>query len=101
MNSQQTAFTTLSIQTPSGSISYVEAGTGPAAMFIHGVVLIKHLWRHQLSGLAGIRRCIAVDLLAHARYLDPVKSRRLCDREREHAERGPRCPSNRSGRLGR
>jgi len=25
----------------------------------------KHLWRHQLVGLSDIRRCIAVDLLAH------------------------------------
>jgi pimeloyl-ACP methyl ester carboxylesterase len=32
---------------------------------VHGVLLNKHLWRHQLSGLADIRRCIAVDLLAH------------------------------------
>ena len=29
------------------------------------MVLNKHLWRHQLSGLSDIRRCIAVDLLAH------------------------------------
>jgi pimeloyl-ACP methyl ester carboxylesterase len=32
---------------------------------VHGVVLNKHLWRHQLAGLSDIRRCIAVDLLAH------------------------------------
>jgi pimeloyl-ACP methyl ester carboxylesterase len=25
----------------------------------------KHLWRHQMHGLADIRRCLAVDLLAH------------------------------------
>ena len=65
MNSQQTAFTSLSIQTPSGRISYIEAGTGPVAMFVHGVVLNKHLWRQHLSGLADFRRCIAMDLLAH------------------------------------
>jgi len=35
------------------------------ALFVHGVLLSKHLWRHQLEGLADIRRCIAVDLLAH------------------------------------
>jgi pimeloyl-ACP methyl ester carboxylesterase len=35
------------------------------ALFVHGVVLNKHLWRHQLSGLSDIGRCIAVDLLAH------------------------------------
>ncbi len=65
MTSQQTAFTTHRIQTPSGHISYVEAGSGPVALFVHGVLLNKHLWRHQLSGLSDIRRCIAVDLLAH------------------------------------
>jgi pimeloyl-ACP methyl ester carboxylesterase len=65
MTSQQTAFTTHRIQTPSGRISYVEAGSGPVALFVHGVLLNQHLWRHQLSGLSDIRRCIAVDLLAH------------------------------------
>lgn len=54
-----------SVQTPSGQISYVEEGTGPAALFVHGVLLNGHLWRYQLKGLSDIRRCIAVDLLAH------------------------------------
>jgi pimeloyl-ACP methyl ester carboxylesterase len=54
-----------SIETPSGRIRYAEAGSGPVALFVHGVVLNKHLWRHQLAGLSDIRRCIAVDLLAH------------------------------------
>src|ERR1700746_1747960 len=62
MSNQQTI---RSIKTPSGCISYAEAGSGPVALFVHGVVLNKHLWRHQLSGLADIRRCVAVDLLAH------------------------------------
>src|ERR1700687_6427756 len=65
MSDQQTALTIRSIETPSGRISYAEAGSGPVALFIHGVLLNKHLWRHQLSGLSDIRRCIAVDLLAH------------------------------------
>ena len=65
MSNQQTTLTIRSIETPSGRISYVEAGSGPVALFVHGVVLNKHLWRHQLSGLSDIRRCIAVDLLAH------------------------------------
>ena len=63
--SNQTTPTVRSIETPSGRISYAEAGSGPVALFVHGVVLNKHLWRHQLSGLSDIRRCIAVDLLAH------------------------------------
>src|SRR5258705_1093622 len=52
-------------ETPSGRIAFAEAGTGPVALFVHGVLLNKHLWRHQLAALSGIRRCIAVDLLAH------------------------------------
>lgn len=53
------------VVTPSGVIAYREAGQGPVALFVHGVLLNGHLWRHQLAGLAGMRRCIAVDLLAH------------------------------------
>src|SRR5258708_21410500 len=54
-----------SVQTTSGRISYTEQGTGPVALFVHGVLLNGHLWRHQLEDLCDIRRCIAVDLLAH------------------------------------
>jgi pimeloyl-ACP methyl ester carboxylesterase len=53
------------IDTPSGSINYVEDGSGPVALFVHGVLLNGYLWRHQLQELKGLRRCIAVDLLAH------------------------------------
>jgi pimeloyl-ACP methyl ester carboxylesterase len=53
------------VETPLGRISYLEQGTGPIALFVHGVLLNGHLWRHQLSRLSDIRRCIAVDLLAH------------------------------------
>src|ERR1700736_280018 len=65
MSNQQTTSTIRSIEIPSGRISYTEAGSGPVALFVHGVVLHKHLWRYQLSGMSDIRRCIAVDLLAH------------------------------------
>ena len=54
-----------SVQTASGRISYTEQGTGPVALFVHGVLLNGYLWRHQLGDLADIRRCLAVDLLAH------------------------------------
>jgi len=65
MNSSTSALTQHTIETPSGRIGYVEAGSGPVVLFVHGVVLNKHLWRHQLAGLSDIRRCIALDLLAH------------------------------------
>jgi len=47
MSSQQTLITTHNVETPSGRISYASAGSGPVALFVHGVVLNKHLWRHQ------------------------------------------------------
>lgn len=53
--------------TPSGRIGYVERGTGPVALFVHGVLLNGWFWRHQLEQLGDLRRCIAPDLLAHGR----------------------------------
>jgi pimeloyl-ACP methyl ester carboxylesterase len=65
---------TRSVQLTSGRISYAEAGSGPVALFVHGVLLNSHLWRHQLAGLADVRRCIAVDLLAHGdTEIDPAQ----------------------------
>ena len=54
-----------SVETPSGRISYLDKGDGPVALFVHGVLLNGHLWRHQLAHLCDLRRCIALDLLAH------------------------------------
>ena len=53
------------VKTPSGRIAVVENGSGPVAVFLHGVVLNGWFWRHQLDGLCDVRRCIALDLLAH------------------------------------
>jgi len=65
MNGKKSSPIQRSVQTASGRISYTEQGTGPVALFVHGVLLNGHLWRHQLANLSDIRRCIAVDLLAH------------------------------------
>src|ERR1700723_1884145 len=54
-----------SVQTASGCISYREQGAGPVVLFVHGVLLNGHLWRYQLMALSDMRRCIAVDLVAH------------------------------------
>jgi pimeloyl-ACP methyl ester carboxylesterase len=54
-----------SVSTPSGRISYSDQGSGPVALFVHGVLLNGYLWRHQQTGLSDLRRTIAVDLLAH------------------------------------
>ncbi len=65
MNAKKSSPIHRSVQTASGRISYTEQGTGPVALFVHGVLLNSYLWRHQLADLSDIRRCIAVDLLAH------------------------------------
>src|SRR6266700_2999711 len=64
MDENQPPASRLNVQTASGRISYTEQGTGPVALFVHGVLLNGHLWRHQLANLSDIRRCMAVDLLA-------------------------------------
>jgi pimeloyl-ACP methyl ester carboxylesterase len=61
-----------SVHTASGQIHFTEQGAGPVALFVHGVLLNANLWRHQLAQLSDIRRCVAVDLLAHgATEIDP------------------------------
>lgn len=65
MVGNQLAGTRRSVQTASGLIGYMEQGDGPVALFVHGVLLNGHLWRHQLADLCDNRRCIAIDLLAH------------------------------------
>lgn len=53
------------VETPSGRIAYVEQGDGPVAIFLHGILFNKYFWRRQLAELRSMRRCIALDLLAH------------------------------------
>ena len=65
MAANESLSTKHSVRTPSGRISYSEQGSGPVALFVHGVLLNGHLWRHQQAGLSDLRRTVAVDLLAH------------------------------------
>lgn len=65
LKSAHISATRRTVETASGRISYLEYGTGPVALFVHGVLLNSHLWRHQVAGLSDIRRCLAPDLLAH------------------------------------
>jgi len=48
---------------PFGRISYVEQGSGPVALFVHGFPLNGYQWRHQIEGLSDMRRCVAPDLM--------------------------------------
>ncbi len=51
--------------TRSGEISYLDIGSGPVALFVHGIASNAYLWRHVISAVAAQRRCIAVDLPLH------------------------------------
>jgi pimeloyl-ACP methyl ester carboxylesterase len=55
------------VATRSGQISYIDIGTGPVALFVHGIATNAYLWRHVISALTSQRRCIAVDLPLHGR----------------------------------
>ena len=63
------------VVTRSGEVSYLDVGTGPAALFVHGIATNAYLWRNVIGALAGQhpgqhpgqRRCIAVDLPLHGR----------------------------------
>ena len=48
-----------------GDVAFVDSGSGPYALFIHGVFLNADLWGHQVADLSDVRRCLAIDLLAH------------------------------------
>lgn len=50
-------------ETPFGRIAYVERGTGPAALFLHGLPLNGYHWRGSLERLSSHRRCIAPDFM--------------------------------------
>lgn len=54
-------------ETDSGVVSYVDAGVGRAALFIHGVGTSGYLWRHVVAAFEGERRCITLDLPLHGR----------------------------------
>jgi pimeloyl-ACP methyl ester carboxylesterase len=53
------------VSTEVGDLSYLDIGTGPVALFVHGVATNAYLWRNVIAGLTGQRRCIAVDLPLH------------------------------------
>ncbi len=63
-----------SVSTPYGEIAYVEKGSGPAALFVHGVLLNGYLWRDSIEALSSTRRCIALDLMGHGATKTPAEA---------------------------
>ncbi|WP_368563255.1 alpha/beta fold hydrolase [Pseudoxanthomonas sp. UTMC 1351] len=48
---------------PQGKIAFVERGSGPVALFLHGYPLNGYQWRAPMAALATERRCLAPDLM--------------------------------------
>jgi pimeloyl-ACP methyl ester carboxylesterase len=65
MDAKEFASLRKTVDTAFGSIAYMEKGSGPVALFVHGVLLNGYLWRNVIDRLADARRCIAIDLMGH------------------------------------
>ena len=48
---------------PCGRIAYIEQGSGPATLLLHGLPLCGYHWRGVIEDLAPARRCIAPDAM--------------------------------------
>ncbi|WP_329246368.1 alpha/beta hydrolase [Actinoallomurus sp. NBC_01490] len=57
------------VHTQAGEMSYVEIGTGPAALFVHGIATNAYIWHNLIPLLADTRRCVAIDLPLHGQSL--------------------------------
>ena len=53
------------VSTQAGEVSYIEIGTGPAALFVHGIATNAYIWHNLIPLLADTRRCVAIDLPLH------------------------------------
>jgi len=53
------------VATPPADISYVDAGAGPTAVFVHGVGTNALLWRNVIEQVGDARRGVALDLPLH------------------------------------
>jgi haloalkane dehalogenase len=49
------------IDTSFGQIAYIDRGTGPVALFLHGFPLSSFQWRGAIERVSNLRRCIAPD----------------------------------------
>jgi pimeloyl-ACP methyl ester carboxylesterase len=47
---------------PQGRIAVFESGTGPAIVFVHGLLVNANLWRKPIARLSGEFHCVALDL---------------------------------------
>jgi pimeloyl-ACP methyl ester carboxylesterase len=53
------------VATPAGGVACVDIGEGPAAVFVHGIVVHGLLWRGVVDRVRDLRRCVVIDLPGH------------------------------------
>lgn len=59
------------LELSAGTIEYDDVGTGPAILFLHGLMMDKTLWEHVMASLSADHRCIAPTLPFGA-HKDPM-----------------------------
>lgn len=63
LDTESYPFTHRFIDLPDGRMHYVDEGSGPPVLFVHGTPTWSFEWRHLIRGLSASYRCIAPDLL--------------------------------------
>ena len=58
-----TIFTKRSIHLESACVAYIDEGSGPPVLLLHGCPFSSHIWGRLITDLRGHFRCIAPDLL--------------------------------------
>ena len=73
MGVDRNGFSNRRVELGPGPINYLEAGEGPAIVFVHGVLANGRLWEEAASELAAEHRCIVPDwpLGSHAEAMSP------------------------------
>lgn len=64
---EQSFHATRTCSLPQGEIAYLEMGSGPVAIFLHGWPLSGHHWRPMIDAVKSRRRCLAPDLMGLGR----------------------------------
>lgn len=65
-------FPPVPFEVPGGRMAYVDEGSGPVVLFVHGLPTWSYLWRGFVRDLSRDHRCIAVDHLGFGRSDKPV-----------------------------
>ena len=63
-------------------MAYVDVGTGPVVLFLHGNPTSSYLWRNIIPHVAGGHRCIAPDLIGFGASDKPKIGYRFADQAR-------------------